>query len=137
MDNEIRPAVEGCLLGRTGMGDECEDCSRCGWNPKVANKRKAERRRREKTRTEVAALQAARAHTLPDQNGWIRCRWALPALMERVIVTDGVFVGEAYLGVNGWTRFGAVLPSREIGVFGPVAWMPLPQTPGRKGAAGK
>ena len=131
MDNTVRPAVSGCLLGRTGMGDECADCSKCGWNPNVTNARKAERRRREKERVDVAALQAARAHTLPDQDGWISCRWALPELTERVIVTDGVFVGEAYLGANGWTRFGTELPSRELGVFAPVAWMPLPQ-PRRK-----
>lgn len=77
-------------------------------------------------------LREARAHTAPDQDGWYSVKWALPELLERVIVTDGVFVGEAYWGAEGWTRFGKPLPARELGIFKPIAWMPMPLPYGRK-----
>ena len=137
MDNTIRPAVAGCLLGRTGMGDECTDCSKCGWNPTVSERRKRTRRQNEKERLEVMRLREARAHTAPDSDGWYSVKWALPELMERVIVTDGVFVGEAYWGPEGWTRFGKHLPASELGIFKPIAWMPLPLPYGRQKGATK
>lgn len=133
MDNEIRPAVKGCLLGRTAMGDECKNCAKCGWNPTVTARRKATRRRNESERLEIVRLREARPHTAPDPDGWYSVKWALPELLERVIVTDGVFVGEAYFGANGWTRFGKTLPAQELGIFKPIAWMPMPLPYGRKG----
>lgn len=132
MKNTERPAAEGCLLGRKVMGDKCENCQACGWNPKVAAARKEARRKRESERVEILRLREARAHTAPDQDGWYNVKWALPEMMERVIVTDGVFIGEAYFGASGWTRFGKTLPAQELGIFKPIAWMPLPKPYGRK-----
>lgn len=132
MKNTERPAVSGCLLGYKEMPEICDDCARCGHNPKVAAARKEARRKRESERLEVMRLREARAHTAPDSEGWYSVKWALPELMERVIVTDGVFVGEAYFGANGWTRFGKALPAKELGIFKPIAWMSLPLPYGRK-----
>lgn len=121
-----KAAAAGCLLGHTAMGDQCEDCAKCGWNPKVAEARKETRRRNERQQLEILRLREARSHTLPDQDGWYSVKRALPEMMERVIVTDGVFVGEAYFGSGGWTRAGKTLPAAELGIFKPIAWMPLP-----------
>lgn len=61
---------------------------------------------------------------------WISVAERLPAEGERVLASDGVFVGEAYLDSFGIWR-------RSYGVFwrvigGPItSWMPLPGTPGR------
>lgn len=134
MGNTARAAVTGCLLGNQTMEERCQDCARCGWNPKVANARKEERRKHERERLEILRLRDARAHEAPDQNGWYSIKKAMPELMERVIVTDGVFVGEAYFGPSGWTREGKTLPAAALGIARPTAWMPLPiPDPGRKG----
>ena len=54
-------------------------------------------------------------------------RRALPDPGERVIVTDGVFVGEAYLSKGGvWLRYGMEMVDRRTGIFPPVVWMQLP-----------
>lgn len=132
MTDEKKTAMAGCLLGRTIMGDECQDCSKCGWNPSVTAARKEKRRKHEQERLEILRLREARAHTAPDQDGWYNVKWALPEMMERVIVTDGVFIGEAYFGASGWTRFGKTLPAQELGIFKPIAWMPLPKPYERK-----
>jgi hypothetical protein len=59
---------------------------------------------------------------------WIPVTERLPGEGERVLASDGVFVGEAYLDSFGIWR-------RSYGVFwrvigGPIThWMPLPGTP--------
>lgn len=73
-------------------------------------------------------LTAARKTAYPDADGWYSVKRALPDPGERVIVTDGVFVGEAYLGKNGtWKRYGVDMVSRVTGIFPPVAWRELPR----------
>ena len=64
---------------------------------------------------------------LRGQNVRQRLVTELPDPGERVIVTDGVFVGEAYLSKGGiWLRYGMEMVDRRTGIFPPVAWMPLP-----------
>lgn len=122
-----RAAVSGCLLGRVVMVDACEDCMRCGWNPNVAAERKAQIRSGQIKERERIRLTAARKTAYPDADGWFSVRRALPDPGERVIVTDGVFVGEAYLGKGGtWKRYGADMVGRVTGIFPPVAWRPMP-----------
>lgn len=63
------------------------------------------------------------------RNGvWISVKDELPDFGERVIVTDGVFVGEAYLKSNRkWTRY----YGEDIGeLFGNMThWLPMPVPP--------
>lgn len=128
MTETNRTAVRGCLLERVVMGDTCEDCGRCGWNPEVAAERKCRIRHGKIKEQERIRLTAARKTAYPDADGWYSVKRALPDPGERVIVTDGVFVGEAYLGKNGtWKRYGVDMVSRVTGIFPPVAWRELPR----------
>lgn len=125
--NEERPKESDCLLGALALIDHCEDCAICGWNPKVEAMRKSQIRRGVVKEQERIRLTAARKTAYPDANGWFSVKKALPDPGERVIVTDGVFVGEAYLGKNGtWKRYGMDMVSRMTGIFPPIAWRPLP-----------
>ncbi len=54
--DEKREKVEGCMLGRTA----CGDCSRCGWNSAVAEKRKRAIRRSIQSEREQGAAGAQR-----------------------------------------------------------------------------
>lgn len=120
--------IGGCLLGGAALDVKCEDCGRCGWNPAVAAQRKQDLRRGVIREKERVRLTLARKTAVPDPLGWYNARRALPDPGERVIVTDGVFVGEAYLSRDGvWLRYGMEMVDRRTGIFPPVAWMPLPQ----------
>ena len=60
---------------------------------------------------------------------WIPCGKALPNTRERVLATDGVFVGEMCINKRGqWERYNVTnyetLMSLDI-----LAWMPLPEPP--------
>ncbi len=113
-----------CTLGRSA----CGDCSRCGWNSVVAARRKRDIRRGVRSARERERLTAARKTAVPDGAGWYSARKALPEPGERVIVTDGAFVGEAYMSQGGaWLRYGVEMVDRKLGIFPPVAWMPLPE----------
>lgn len=58
-------------------------------------------------------------------NGWISVKDRLPRCGESVIVTDGVFVGEAFWGISGkWVRNGIGWIASEI-----THWMPMPTPP--------
>lgn len=66
-------------------------------------------------------------------NRWIPCRKALPNTRERVLATDGVFVGEMCINKRGqWQRYNIAnyetLMSLDI-----LAWMPLPEPPKMEG----
>ena len=66
---------------------------------------------------------------------WIPCREALPNTRERVLATDGVFVGEMCINKRGqWERYNVTnyetLMSLDI-----LAWMPLPEPPEMDGGA--
>lgn len=122
-----RKKVGGCTLGSYALDVKCEDCSRCGWNPAVDAERKRNIRRGVIREKERVRLTAARKTAVPDRAGWYNAKRALPDPGERVIVTDGVFVGEAYLSKGGiWLRYGMEMVDRRTGTFPPVAWMPLP-----------
>ena len=122
-----RKKVDGCMLGSDALHVKCEDGSRCGWNPAVDAERKRNIRRGVIREKERVRLSAAQKTAVPDRAGWYNARRALPDPGERVIVTDGVFVGEAYLSKGGiWLRYGMEMVDRRTGIFPPVAWMPLP-----------
>lgn len=113
-----------CLLGRSA----CGDCLRCGWNSAVAERRKRDIRRGVRSARERELLTAARKTAVPDGAGWYSARKALPEPGERVIVTDGAFVGEAYMSRRGvWLRYGVRIVDEKFGISAPVAWMPLPE----------
>lgn len=58
-------------------------------------------------------------------NGWISVQDRLPRCGDRVIMTDGVFVCEAFLSISGkWVRNGIGWIESEI-----THWMPLPNPP--------
>ena len=60
---------------------------------------------------------------------WISVEDRLPEPGERVLVTDGSFVCEAYLNIiNKWVRGGT-----ELFFMRPSSWMPLPEPPGEEG----
>ena len=110
------------MLGSYALDVKCEDCSRCGWNPAVDAERKRNIRRGVIREKERVRLSAARKTAVPDRAGWYNARRALPDPGERVIVTDGVFVGEAYLSKGGiWLRYGMEMVDRRTGIFPPVA----------------
>ena len=122
-----RKKVDGCMLGSYALDVKCEDGSRCGWNPAVDAERKRNIRRGVIREKERVRLSAARKTAVPDRAGWYNARRALPDPVERVIVTDGVLGGEAYLSKGGiWLRYGMEMVDRRTGIFPPVAWMPLP-----------
>lgn len=68
--------------------------------------------------------------TLTPPNEWVRVEDAVPDPGERVLATDGIFVGEAYRSsANSWFRHTG-FPWRD-GVTGRTVrfWMPLPAPP--------
>ena len=71
-----------------------------------------------------------RQPTLTPQNEWVAVEDAVPDPGERVLATDGIFVGEAYRSsANSWFRHTG-FPWRD-GVTGRTVrfWMPLPAPP--------
>ena len=68
--------------------------------------------------------------TLTPQNEWVSVEDTVPDPGERVLATDGIFVGEAYRSsANSWFRHTG-FPWRD-GVTGRTVrfWMPLPAPP--------
>ena len=68
--------------------------------------------------------------TLTPPNEWVSVEERLPEPGERVLATDGIFVGEAYRSsANSWFRHTG-FPWRD-GVTGRTVrfWMPLPAPP--------
>lgn len=68
--------------------------------------------------------------TLTPPNEWVSVDERLPTPGERVIATDGQFVGEGYFdSCCGWFRYGG-FEWRFFDVEGDVThWMPLPEPP--------
>ena len=76
--------------------------------------------------------------TLTPQNEWVSVENAVPDPGERVLATDGIFVGEAYrTSADSWHRHTG-FPWRD-GVTGRTVkyWMPLPAPPDRRQPEGK
>ena len=68
--------------------------------------------------------------TLTPPNEWVSVEDAVPDPVERVLATDGIFVGEAYrTSADSWHRHTG-FPWRD-GVTGRTVkyWMPLPERP--------
>ena len=68
--------------------------------------------------------------TLTPPNEWVSVEDAVPDPGERVLATDGIFVGEAYRSsANSWFRYTG-FPWRD-GVTGRTVrfWMPMPAPP--------
>ena len=71
--------------------------------------------------------------TLTPQNEWVSVEDTVPDPGERVLATDGIFVGEAYrTSADSWHRHTG-FPWRD-GVTGRTVkyWMPLPAPPYRR-----
>ena len=78
------------------------------------------------------------APTLTPPNEWVSVEDTVPDPGERVLATDGIFVGEAYRSsANSWFRH-AGFPWRD-GVTGRTVrfWMPLPAPPDRRPPEGE
>lgn len=75
----------------------------------------------------------APAPTLTSPNEWVSVEDTVPDPGERVLATDGIFVGEAYRSsANSWFRHTG-FPWRD-GVTGRTVrfWMPMPSSPDRR-----
>ena len=73
------------------------------------------------------------APTLTPPNEWVSVEDTVPDPGERVLATDGIFVGEAYRSsANSWFRHTG-FPWRD-GVTGRTVrfWMPMPSSPERR-----
>lgn len=71
--------------------------------------------------------------TLTQPNEWVSVEDTVPDPGERVLATDGIFVGEAYRSsANSWFRHTG-FPWRD-GVTGRTVrfWMPMPSSPDRR-----
>ena len=71
--------------------------------------------------------------TLTPPNEWVSVEDTVPDPGERVLATDGIFVGEAYrTSADSWHRHTG-FPWRD-GVTGRTVkyWMPLPEPPDRR-----
>ena len=80
----------------------------------------------------------APAPTLTSPNEWVSVEDTVPDPGERVLATDGIFVGEAYRSsANSWFRHTG-FPWRD-GVTGRTVrfWMPMPSSPDRRPPEGE
>lgn len=69
------------------------------------------------------------APTLTPPNEWVSVEDAVPDPGERVLATDGIFVGEAYrTSANSWYR-NTGFPWRDCLQSVVTHWMPLPKSP--------
>ena len=76
--------------------------------------------------------------TLTSPDEWVSVEDAVPDPGERVLATDGIFVGEAYrTSADSWHRHTG-FPWRD-GVTGRTVkyWMPLPTPPDRRPPEGE
>ena len=95
------------------------------------------------TEEERAFNQAARKIiremlTLTPPTEWVSVKDAVPDPGERVLATDGIFVGEAYRSsANSWFRHTG-FPWMD-GVTGRTVrfWMPMPSSPDRRPPEGE
>lgn len=70
----------------------------------------------------ISALRAQQEQESKPMNEWISVKDRLPRCGDRVIMTDGVFVCEAFLSISGkWVRNGIGWIESEI-----THWMPMP-----------
>lgn len=75
----------------------------------------------------TSALRAQQEQESKPLNGWISAKDRLPPCGDRVIMTDGVFVCEAFLSISGkWVRNGISWIESEI-----THWQPMPEPPER------
>ena len=80
----------------------------------------------------------APAPALTPPNEWVSVEDTVPDPGERVLATDGIFVGEAYRSsANSWFRHTG-FPWRD-GVTGRTVrfWMPMPSSPDRRPPEGE
>ena len=86
----------------------------------------------------LAEYLAEHLPTLIPPNEWVSVEDAVPDPGERVLATDGIFVGEAYrTSADSWHRHTG-FPWRD-GVTGRTVkyWMPLPAQPKRRPPEGE
>ena len=64
-----------------------------------------------------------------ERTRWIPCSERMPNPGERVLATDGWFVGEMYIGKQGeWQRYN-VTYIQDLMAFDILWWKPLPEPP--------
>lgn len=73
------------------------------------------------------------ANVEPVRHGrWIPCNERMPNPGERVLATDGGFVGEMYIGKRGeWRRYN-VTYIQDLMALDILWWMPMPEPPEEK-----
>lgn len=73
----------------------------------------------------IAAFRQQQKQESNPLNEWISVKERLPLCGDRVIMTDGVFVCEAFLSISGkWMRNGIGWIESEI-----THWQPMPEPP--------
>ena len=120
-NKEIVKALRCCAKG-LGHDDACENC-KVG---EIQNRREYIEFAAANVIERLTAENAALREKVPQ---WISVEDRLPEPGARVIVTDGVFVGEVYKAIDGtWNRYSGVPIQVSIGRT-PTNWMPLPGAP--------
>lgn len=64
-----------------------------------------------------------------ERTRWIPCSERMPNPGERVLATDGGFVGEMYIGKRGEWRCYNVTYIEDLMALDILWWMPLPEAP--------
>ena len=107
------------------------------WN--IVEKWKYQGRKYDALLLESVIAQIVDTHpTLTTPTEWVSVKDAVPDPGERVLATDGIFVGEAYRSsANSWFRHTG-FPWMD-GVTGRTVrfWMPMPSSPDRRPPEGE
>ena len=81
---------------------------------------------------DLAICKLAEALTLTPQDEWVSVEDSVPDPGERVLATDGIFVGESYrTSANTWCRHTG-FPWRDCLQSIVTHWRPIPAPPGKE-----
>lgn len=126
-DNEIVQALRCCAKG-LGHDDACENC-KVG---EIQDRREYIEFAAANVIERLTAENAALRENVPQ---WISVEERRPETGKRVLVTDGVFVGEAIFARDSrWSGYGGGILRDCIGSV-ITHWMPLPGAPEEGGKA--
>lgn len=78
----------------------------------------------------LAMIDAAPTADVSPDTKWINVKERLPKAGERVLATDGYFVGEFFLNRRGQWQLNNYL---FMAAFDILHWMPLPEPPNEEG----
>lgn len=86
-------------------------------------------KRQELLKAVAAVFDIVPAADVEPVRRWIPCSERMPNPGERVLATDGSFVGEMYIGKRGeWRRYN-VTYIEDLIALDILWWMPLPEPP--------